>query len=164
VADRTYNVLFLCTANSARSIFGEAILNRTGGRRFAAWSAGSQPSGHVHPYAIELLQKLGYHVDGLRSKSWDEFAAGGAPEIDFVFTVCDEAARATCPVWPGQPMSAHWSVPDPVTVDGNEAEKRLAFAEAYRMLNNRIQAFTALPLPSLDRMSLKKKLDAIGDI
>jgi protein-tyrosine-phosphatase len=129
-----------------------------------AYSAGSQPAGAVHPYARELLQKLDYPVGTLRSKSWSEFSLPGAPALDFVFTVCDDAATETCPIWPGQPMSAHWGIPDPVRAQGTEAEKRLAFAEAYRMLNNRIQAFTALPLASLDRLSLKKKLDAIGKI
>ncbi len=164
MADRTYTVLFLCTGNSARSIFGEAILNRSGGGRFRAYSAGSRPAGSVHPYAVELLQKLDHPVDALRSKSWDEFALAGAPALDFVFTVCDDAAAETCPVWPGQPMSAHWGVEDPVKAEGNEAEKRLAFAEAYRMLKNRISAFISLPLSSLDRLSLKKKLDDIGKL
>jgi arsenate reductase (thioredoxin) len=162
VADRTYNVLFLCTGNSARSVFGEAIMNKAGGGRFMAYSAGSQPAGSVHPFARELLQKLDHPVSTFRSKSWDEFALPGAPALDFVFTVCDDAAAETCPVWPGQPMSAHWGVPDPVKAQGNEAEKRLAFAEAYRMLNNRISAFISLPLSSLDRLSLKQKLDDIG--
>lgn len=164
MADRTYTVLFLCTGNSARSIFGEAILNRSGGGRFRAYSAGSRPAGSVHPYAVELLQKLDHPVDALRSKSWDEFALAGAPALDFVFTVCDDAAAETCPVWPGQPMSAHWGVEDPVKAEGNEAERRLAFAEAYRMLKNRISAFISLPLSSLDRLSLKKKLDDIGKL
>ena len=164
MAEKIYNVLFLCTGNSARSIFGEAILNRTGAGRFKAYSAGSQPRGEVHPYAVDLLQKLDYPAGDYRSKSWDEFAVAGAPALDFVFTVCDDAAKEVCPIWPGQPMSAHWGIPDPVGVDGTEAEKRLAFAEAYRMLNNRIAAFSALPIASLDRLSLKSKLDAIGHI
>jgi arsenate reductase (thioredoxin) len=162
VADKIYNVLFLCTGNSARSIFGEAILNRTGAGRFKAYSAGSQPRGEVHPYAVDLLQKLDYPAEDYHSKSWDEFAVAGAPALDFVFTVCDDAAKEICPIWPGQPMSAHWGIPDPVGVEGTEAERRLAFAEAYRMLNNRIAAFSALPIASLDRLSLKSKLDAIG--
>ena len=162
MVERTYNVLFLCTGNSARSIFGEAILNRAGQGRFKAFSAGSHPRAEVHPYARELLAKLDYTASTFRPKSWDEFAAAGAPELDFVFTVCDDAARETCPVWPGQPMSAHWGVPDPVAADGTEAERRLAFAEAYRMLNNRIAAFISLPIASLDRLSLKNRLDAIG--
>ena len=164
MAEKIYNVLFLCTGNSARSIFGEAILNRTGAGRFKAYSAGSQPRGEVHPYAVDLLQKLDYPAGDYRSKSWDEFAVAGAPALDFVFTVCDDAAKEVCPIWPGQPMSAHWGIPDPVGVEGTEAEKRLAFAEAYRMLNNRIAAFSALPIASLDRLSLKSKLDAIGHI
>ena len=162
--DRPYNVLFLCTGNSARSIFGEAILNRVGAERFNAYSAGSQPRGEVHPNARELLEKLDYPAAQFRSKSWNEFAGAGAPKLDFVFTVCDDAANEVCPVWPGQPMSAHWSIPDPVGIDGTEAEKRLAFAEAYRMLNNRISAFTSLPIASLDRLSLQAKLNAIGTI
>ena len=160
--DRPYNVLFLCTGNSARSIFGEAILNRVGAERFNAYSAGSQPRGEVHPNARELLEKLDYPAAQFRSKSWNEFAGAGAPKLDFVFTVCDDAANEVCPVWPGQPMSAHWGIPDPVGIDGTEAEKRLAFAEAYRMLNNRIGAFVSLPIASLDRLSLQAKLNAIG--
>jgi arsenate reductase (thioredoxin) len=162
VTDRTYTVLFLCTGNSAHSIFGEAILNKAGGGRFMAYSAGSKPAGTVHPYAKELLQKLDYPTGTLRSKSWNEFTLSDAPALDFVFTVCDDAAAETCPIWPGQPMSAHWGIPDPVKVQGTEAEKRLAFAEAYRMLKNRIAAFTSLPIASLDRLSLKNRLDAIG--
>jgi arsenate reductase len=162
VPDRPYNVLFLCTGNSARSILAEAILQREGAGTFSAYSAGSHPKGRVHPYAIELLQKLGHPVDGLRSKSWDEFAAPAAPKLDFVFTVCDDAANEVCPVWPGQPMTAHWGLLDPVAVEGSEAERRLAFAETYRMLKNRITAFINLPVASLDRMSLQNKLAAIG--
>ncbi len=162
--DRPYNVLFLCTGNSSRSIFGEAILNRVGAERFNAYSAGSQPRGEVHPNARELLEKLDYPAAQFRSKSWNEFAGAGAPKLDFVFTVCDDAANEVCPVWPGQPMSAHWGIPDPVGIDGTAAEKRLAFAEAYRMLNNRIGAFTSLPIASLDRLSLQAKLNAIGTI
>jgi arsenate reductase len=164
VADRNYNVLFLCTGNSARSIFAEAILNKTGAGTFKAHSAGSRPAGAVHPYALDLLQQLDLPIAGLRSKSWDEFAVQGAPGMDFVFTVCDDAAAEACPAWPGQPMSAHWGVPDPVRVEGTEAERRLAFADAYRMLNNRISAFINLPISSLDRLSLKNKLDAIGKL
>lgn len=164
MAERIYNVLFLCTGNSARSIFGEAILNRVGVGRFKACSAGSQPRGEVHPYAQELLEKLDYPAHAFRSKSWDEFAAAGAPELDFVFTVCDDAAKEVCPVWPGQPMSAHWGIPDPVAEEGVEAERRLAFAEAYRMLNNRISAFISLPIASLDRLSLQNRLNAIGKL
>lgn len=164
MAERIYNVLFLCTGNSARSIFGEALLNRAGKGLFKAFSAGSHPRPEVHPYARELLEKLDYPANSFRSKSWDEFAAAGAPELDFVFTVCDDAARETCPVWPGQPMSAHWGVSDPVAAEGTEAERRPAFAEAYRMLNNRIAAFISLPIACLDRMSLKNRLDAIGKL
>lgn len=164
MADRNYNVLFLCTGNSARSIFAEATLNKTGAGTFKAHSAGSRPAGAVNPYALDLLQQLDLPIAGLRSKSWDEFAVQGAPGMDFVFTVCDDAAAEACPAWPGQPMSAHWGVPDPIRVEGTEAERRLAFADAYRMLNNRISAFVNLPISSLDRLSLKNKLDAIGKL
>ncbi len=164
MADHTYNVLFLCTGNSARSILGEAILNRIGKGRFRAYSAGSQPRGEVHPYASELLDKLGYPTAELRSKSWDVFTDPAAPKLDFIFTVCDNAANEVCPVWPGQPMSAHWGIPDPAGRDGTEAEKRLAFTEAYRRLNSRIAAFISLPVSSLDRMSLKARLDTIGTL
>ncbi len=160
--ERTYNVLFLCTGNSARSVIGEAILNRLGEGRFKAYSAGSHPNGKVNPYTIDLLANLGYATDGFRSKSWDEFAVPGAPKMDFVFTVCDDAAKESCPVWPGQPMSAHWGVPDPAGVEGSEAEKRAAFVEAYRMLNNRIALFVNLPLASIDKMSLQKGINQIG--
>jgi protein-tyrosine-phosphatase len=164
VPEHHYNVLFLCTGNSARSIFGEAILNREGGGRFTAFSAGSQPRGEVHPYASELLRQLNYPIDNFHSKSWEKFAAPDAPKLDFVFTVCDDAANEVCPVWPGQPMSAHWGIPDPVSAGGHEAERRLAFAEAYRMLKNRIGAFISLPIASLDRLSLRHKIDAIGKL
>ncbi|HWA64178.1 MAG TPA: arsenate reductase ArsC [Caulobacteraceae bacterium] len=156
------NVLFLCTGNSARSILAEAILNREGRGRFRAWSAGSHPKGEVHPQAIALLQSLNYVTDGMRSKSWDEFAKPGAPEFDFVFTVCDDAAAEVCPVWPGQPITAHWGLPDPAAATGSPAEIALAFADAYRMLSNRISLFCNLPLSSLDRLALKKRLDEIG--
>jgi protein-tyrosine-phosphatase len=162
MSGKIHNVLFLCTGNSARSILGEAILNRYGRGRFRAFSAGSHPKGRVHPYTLELLRNLNYVTDGLRSKSWDEFAAPGAPRLDFVFTVCDDAAHETCPIWPGQPMSAHWGLPDPAAVEGSEAEKRAAFADTCRMLTNRISVFTSLPLASLDRLSLQRKLDQIG--
>ena len=162
MTDRPFNALFLCTGNSARSIFGEAILAREGLGKFKAYSAGSQPRGEVHPYTLELLRHLNHPTKGIRSKSWDEFAKPGAPLLDFVFTVCDDAAKEVCPVWPGQPMSAHWGVPDPAAFEGTEAERRLAFAESYRMLKNRISAFVNLPIASLDRLSLKTKLDAIG--
>jgi protein-tyrosine-phosphatase len=156
------NVLFLCTGNSARSIMAEAIMNRLGLGKFRAYSAGSQPKGVVHPKAIELLRKLNYDVAGFRSKSWAEFAQSGAPQLDFVFTVCDSAAAESCPVWPGQPMTAHWGVPDPAAVTGNDAEIGLAFAEAYRMLNSRISIFISLPLRSLDRLTLQARLEQIG--
>lgn len=157
-----FNVLFLCTGNSARSILAEACLNREGRGRFTAHSAGSHPKGEVHPMAIELLKRGNYDTAGLRSKSWDEFAAAGAPKMDFVFTVCDSAAAEACPVWPGQPMTAHWGVPDPAAVEGTDTEKALAFAEAYRMLNNRISIFVNLPITSLDRLALEKRLTDIG--
>lgn len=157
-----FNVLFLCTGNSARSILAEACLNREGRGRFTAYSAGSHPKGEVHPMAIELLKRGNYDTAGLRSKSWDEFAAAGAPKMDFVFTVCDSAAAEACPVWPGQPMTAHWGVPDPAAVEGTDTEKALAFAEAYRMLNNRISIFVNLPITSLDRLALQKRLTDIG--
>ena len=162
MSDTVYNVLFLCTGNSARSILAEAILNRVGQGRFRAFSAGSQPKGEVHPYALDLLKSLNHDTGFARSKNWEEFAAPGAPEMHFVFTVCDNAAAEACPVWPGQPMTAHWGVPDPAAAEGTEAEKRLAFADAYRMLNNRISIFTSLPMNTLDRLALQKRLDAIG--
>lgn len=162
MADHVYNVLFLCTGNSARSILAECILNREGKGRFRAFSAGSFPKGQVHPFALQLLKKMNYSTAGLRSKSWDEFAAPDAPHLDFVFTVCDDAAGEVCPVWPGQPMTAHWGVPDPAAAEGTEAERHLAFAEAYRMLNNRISIFANLPLHSLDRLNLQKHLDQIA--
>ena len=159
---RPFNVLFLCTGNSARSIMAEAILNRAGLGNFRAYSAGSQPKGKVHPKTLDLLRKLHYDVSGARSKSWLEFAQPGSPKLDFVFTVCDNAAGETCPVWPGQPMTAHWGVPDPAAVEGTEAEIGLAFADTMRMLTNRIDIFVSLPLKKLDRLSLQKQLDAIG--
>ena len=161
-AKQIYNVLFLCTGNSARSIIAEAIMNRLGQGKFRAFSAGSQPKGEVHPSVRDLLRKLNFDVGGLRSKSWEEFNRHGAPHLDFVFTVCDNAAAETCPVWPGQPMTAHWGISDPAAATGNEAEKRLAFAEAYRMLNARISIFVSLPLRSLDQLALQERLDAIG--
>jgi protein-tyrosine-phosphatase len=157
-----YNVLFLCTGNSARSIMAEAILNRAGQGKFRAFSAGSQPKGQIHPYTLDLLRKLNYDVTGMRSKSWKEFSGPGAPKLDFVFTVCDNAAQETCPVWPGQPMTAHWGVPDPVEATGSPAEIALAFKEAYRMLQQRIAVFTALPIRSLDQLSLQQRLKEIG--
>ncbi|MBY0560460.1 arsenate reductase ArsC [Hyphomicrobium sp.] len=160
--DRPLNVLFLCTGNSARSIIAEAIINRVGAGKFKGYSAGSMPKGQVNPLAINLLNKLNYDTSALRSKSWEEFAAPGAPVMDFVFTVCDNAANEVCPIWPGQPMSAHWGVPDPAEAEGDAAQKALAFADTYRMLNNRIGIFTSLPLKSLDGLSLQKRLDDIG--
>jgi protein-tyrosine-phosphatase len=157
-----YNVLFLCTGNSARSIMAEVILNRAGQGRFRAFSAGSQPKGRVHPYALDLLRKLNFDVSGLRSKSWLEFSTSDAPKLDFVFTVCDNAAAEACPVWPGQPMTAHWGVPDPAAATGKDAEVRVAFADAFRMLSNRINIFVSLPMRSLDALSLQRQLDAIG--
>jgi arsenate reductase (thioredoxin) len=157
-----FNVLFLCTGNSARSILAEAILNELGAPLFKAWSAGSQPKGQVHPMSLDLLRQLGHDIGGLRSKSWDEFALAGAPEFDFIFTVCDNAANEACPIWLGHPASAHWGIPDPAAEEGSEAEKRLAFAEAYRQMKNRISAFIALPIASLDKITLKSCLDEIG--
>jgi protein-tyrosine-phosphatase len=161
---KPFNVLFLCTGNSARSIMAEVILNRSGRGNFHAYSAGSHPKGQVHPYTLDLLGKLNYDISELRSKSWSEFAKPGAPKLDFVFTVCDDAAKESCPVWPGQPMTAHWGIPDPAAVEGTEVERRLAFADALRMLTNRINIFVALPLRSLSALTLQKQLDAIGKI
>jgi arsenate reductase len=160
--DRRFNVLFLCTGNSARSIMAEAILNREGRGSFRAFSAGSQPKGHVHPNTLDLLRNLNFDVSGFRSKNWNEFSGPDATPLDFVFTVCDDAAGEACPLWPGQPMTAHWGVPDPAAATGNEAQIRLAFAETFRMISNRISLFVSLPLRSLDRLSLQKQLDSIG--
>ena len=162
MTEHVYNVLFLCTGNSARSIIAECILNREGRGRFQAFSAGSHPKGQVHPFAMDLLKKMNHPTAGLRSKSWDEFAAPGAPQLDFVFTVCDNAASEACPAWPGQPMTAHWGVPDPAAAEGSEAERHLAFADSYRMLANRISVFASLPLRSLDRLALQRRLEEIG--
>jgi arsenate reductase len=159
---RTYNVLFLCTGNSARSIMAEAILNRIGKGKFAAHSAGSHPTGTVNPHALALLKRLNFPADGARSKSWDEFARPGAPELDFVFTVCDNAANEVCPVWPGQPMTAHWGVPDPAQVEGDDATVERAFRDAFLTLQRRIELFTNLPVRSLDRLSLTARLNEIG--
>ena len=159
---KPFHVLFLCTGNSARSIIAEAILNRLGAGKFRAYSAGSQPKGQVNPRTIELLQNLGHDTAGLRSKSWNEFARPGAPALDFVFTVCDNAAGEACPVWPGQPMTAHWGVPDPAEATGSPAEVALAFKDAYRMLERRISIFVALPIKSLDHLTLQKRLREIG--
>lgn len=162
MSDEIFNVLFLCTGNSARSIMAEAILNRIGARRFKAFSAGSCPKGEVHPYTLQLLKSLNYDTSFARSKAWDEFAVTDAPEMHFVFTVCDDAADEACPVWPGHPMTAHWGVPDPAAVEGTEAEKHLAFAEAYRMLNNRISVFVNLPMQTIDTLALQTHLHEIG--
>lgn len=158
------NVLFLCTQNSARSIMAECVLNRLGRGRFHGFSAGSQPRGEVHPYALDLLRKENHDVRQLHSKSWDDFAGPDAPKLDFVFTVCDNAAKELCPVWPGQPMTAHWGLPDPTKAEGSEAEKGLAFADTLRMLNQRISIFVNLPIESLSRLSLQKRLEDIGRI
>jgi arsenate reductase (thioredoxin) len=162
VVDRPFNVLFLCTGNSARSIMAEALLNRLGAGKFRAFSAGSQPKGKVHPETIRLLQSLDYDTSGFRSKSWSEFADPGAPVLDFVFTVCDNAAGEACPFWPGQPMTGHWGIPDPAEAQGSRAEIALAFKDAYRMLHQRIGVFTALPIGSLDQLGLQSKLKEIG--
>ena len=163
-ATKPYRVLFLCTGNSARSIMAEAILNRDGRPRFEAFSAGSLPAGSVNPYALELLERLNFQTPKLRSKSWEEFSGEAVPALDFVFTVCDNAAAETCPVWPGQPVTAHWGLPDPAIVQGNEAEVRAAFNEAFRILNNRISIFINLPFESLSKLSLKQHLDDIGQV
>ncbi len=162
MTDTTYNVLFLCTGNSARSILAESVLNRVGRSRFRAFSAGSHPAGAIHPYALDLLQRQNFPTQDLRSKNWNEFAQDGAPKLDFVFTVCDNAANEVCPVWPGQPMTAHWGLPDPAAVEGTEAERRLAFADALRMLTQRIDIFVNLPIESLDKLSLSQRLSEIG--
>jgi len=161
-ADRVYNVLFLCTGNSARSILAESILNAEGKGRFKAYSAGSQPKGEVNPYALKELQAQGYPSTGFRSKSWDELAEPGAPEMDFIFTVCDSAAGEACPVWIGHPMTAHWGVEDPAAVEGSEVDKGRAFAQAARFLKNRITAFLSLPLSSIDKLALETHLHQIG--
>lgn len=160
MTDKTYNVLFLCTGNSARSILAEALLNRLGEGRFRAYSAGSLPKGDVHPQALALLDELGFETQGLRSKSWDEFSAPGAPEFDFIFTVCDNAAGETCPIWPGKPMSAHWGIEDPAAVEG--PGQREAFERALNYLSNRISLFLALPHDSIDEMVMERKLKEIG--
>lgn len=162
MSERTYNVLFLCTGNSARSILAESIVNHLGDGRFKGFSAGSQPKGRVHPYAIDQLNGMGYPTGDMHSKSWDVFAVAGAPHMDFVFTVCDDAAGEACPVWPGQPMTAHWGIPDPAAVGGSEMERRAAFRSAFAALESRIRLFLSLPLESLDRMALQQRLDAIG--
>jgi protein-tyrosine-phosphatase len=160
--DRPYHVLFLCTGNSARSILAESILNNTGRDLFRAFSAGSHPKGTVHPIALQLLKQMKLPTEGVRSKAWDEFAQQGAPPIDFVITVCDNAAGEVCPIWPGRPMKAHWGIPDPAAVEGSDTQKWAAFREAFRALENRIKLFVSLPLASIDRMNLKEQVDAIG--
>jgi arsenate reductase len=162
MADRSYNVLFLCTGNSARSILAEALINHWGRGRFHGYSAGSHPKGQVHPIALELLKHMKLPIGGLRSKSWDELATSGAAPLDFVFTVCDNAAGEVCPYWPGLPITAHWGMPDPAAVEGTDTEKWVAFRETFRLLDNRIRIFTSLPLGSLDRIKLQERLDAIG--
>jgi arsenate reductase (thioredoxin) len=162
VADQSYKVLFLCTGNSARSVIAEAILNKLGAGKFCAYSAGSHPKGRVHPETLRLLKSLGYDTTRLRSKSWNEFSTADAPKFDFVFTVCDNAAAESCPIWPGQPMTAHWRVPDPAEATGTAAETAFAFKDCYRMLHQRIGIFTSLPLRALDELALQKKLREIG--
>ena len=162
--DRAYNVLFLCTGNSARSIMAESILRKDGAGRFNAFSAGSFPKGAVNPYALKTLQAYDYPSYGFRSKSWDEFAGADAPKMDFVFTVCDNAANEVCPVWPGQPMTAHWGIEDPATVEGTDIEKQRAFNSAFRYLRNRISVFISLPISSLGSIALTRKLVEIGDL
>jgi len=164
MTERVFNVLFLCTGNSARSILAEAILNRDGAGRFRAFSAGSHPTGKVNPFAIDLLEKRGFDLSALRSKGWDEFAIEGAPTLDFAFTVCDNAAGEACPVWPGQPMTAHWGIEDPAAVTGADEAKRRAFFDAYVRLSRRIGLFISLPLAKLDRLSLQAKLREIGGL
>ncbi len=164
MSDGPFNVLFLCTGNSARSIMAEAILSKLGVGKFRAYSAGSRPKGRVHPETLRLLEGLGYDITSFRSKSWIQFAASGAPALDFVFTVCDDAAAETCPIWQGQPMTALWSIPDPAAATGTPAEVALAFKDAYRMLYQRIEVFTALPLRSLDQFMLQNKLKEIGHL
>ncbi|MGC8534239.1 MAG: arsenate reductase ArsC [Rhizomicrobium sp.] len=160
--EQPYHVLFLCTGNSARSIFGEAILNRLGAGKFRAYSAGSNPAGNVNPRTMQLLERLGYPTDGLRSKSWDEFAAPHAPALDFIFTVCDNAANEVCPVWPGMPITAHWGVPDPAAVVGEDGKIEAAFRQAFTILQRRIELFSNLPIKGLDRLSLRNRLAEIG--
>ena len=162
MSDRVYNVLFLCTGNSARSILAESILRKDGGGRFQSFSAGSEPKGEVNPFALKVLESLEYPTEGMRSKSWLEFAAPDAPVMDFVFTVCDNAAGESCPVWPGQPMTAHWGIEDPAAVEGNDLQKHAAFLTAFRYLKNRLIAFTSLPLSGIDKLSLGTQLREIG--
>jgi protein-tyrosine-phosphatase len=164
MTDKTYNLLFLCTGNSARSILAEVLIEHWGKGRFTGFSAGSFPKGAVHPLALDLIERLNLRTAGLRSKSWDEFARPGAPMMDFVFTVCDQAAGEICPIWPGNPVTAHWGVPDPAAVEGNEEQRRQAFRDAYRQLETRIKLFAALPIDKLDRMAIKREVDRIGHL
>ncbi|MDO8294218.1 MAG: arsenate reductase ArsC [Gallionella sp.] len=160
--DKIYNVLVLCTGNSARSILGEVLFNSLGKGKFIAHSAGSKPAGRVNPFALELLQRQGHDISGLRSKSWDEFAVPGAPQFDFIFTVCDNAAGETCPIWPGKPATAHWGIPDPAAAEGDDEDRRAAFKKAYEQLARRIQLFMSLPIEKVDKLTLKHKLAEIG--
>ena len=162
MAEKAYNVLFLCTGNSARSILAESIMNRHGKGQFRGFSAGSHPNGRVNPFAVTLLKQLDFPTEGLRSKSWDEFATPDSPRLDFVITVCDKAAGEVCPYWPGQPMTAHWGIPDPAAVEGTDVEKMTAFRQAFRAMETRIKLFLSLPIASIDRMRLKERMDAIG--
>lgn len=164
VSEKTYNILVLCTGNSARSIMAEALINTMGGGRFRAYSAGSYPTGKVNPFAIEQVAAVGYPLDKLRSKSWDEFARPGAPPMDFVITVCDKAAGEVCPVWPGQPISAHWGFEDPAAVEGSDEVKRRAFAKIFRHIMNRVRIFASLPLHKLDKLAIKREMDNIGHL
>jgi arsenate reductase (thioredoxin) len=163
MAEQPFNVLFLCTGNSARSILAEALVNHWGRGHFVGYSAGSAPKGKLHPIALDLLRHMNLPVEGMRSKSWDEFAKPGAPKLDFVFTVCDNAAAEACPVWPGQPMTAHWGVADPAAIEGSDTDKWLAFRQAFRELESRIKIFTSLPIRSLDRVTLRERLEEIGN-
>lgn len=164
MTDRVFNVLFLCTGNTARSVLAEGILRRDGAKGFRAYSAGSQPKGTVNPFALKVLEAYGYPADGFRSKSWDEYSAPGAPQMDFVFTVCGNAADEVCPIWPGQPMTAHWGIDDPAAVTGTDLQKEAAFVAAFKLLRNRISVFISLPIASLDSMTLRSRLDGIGQM
>ena len=164
MSDKVYDVLILCTGNSARSIIGECVVERLGKGRFRGFSAGSKPKGKVHPLAIEILRRNNYRIDGLRSKDWTEFAGPDAPRMDFVFTVCDNAANEVCPVWPGQPMTAHWGLPDPAAVEGDEVDRMMAFRQALLSLENRVSVFVSLPIETLDRLKLKAALEEIGQL
>jgi arsenate reductase (thioredoxin) len=164
MSDRVRNVLFLCTGNSARSVMAECLLNHWGKGRFRAYSAGSFPTGRVNPLALAVLARAQVPAEGVRSKSWDEFAGTDAPIMEFVFTVCDQAAGEVCPIWPGQPLTAHWGVPDPAAVEGSEAQRMLAFREAFRALENRIKIFTSLPIEKLDRLTLQRRVREIGAV